>query len=216
MRGAAREPVDDERHDHDDDERHERVAGEGDIVRDPLPLVSDPVADRRETARVDDRPEEVEDLEPSQRHVRRARDDCRERPHDRHRASDQHSDFALAREPALRAIEVLRGKQDVSTESIDERPATDAPDGVGGGRPGELRGHPHDEDEGEIQPARSGEHAGESERDLGGDRHAAGLGEGKQDERDVARFSEEVLHRPICSRSRRPRRSLGVVGDHRR
>ena len=114
------------------------------------------------------------------------------------RAADCHGELSPARQPALGPVEVPRGEQHVPPEPVDERPAPDPSDSVGGGRPRELRHDAHAEHDGEIQPARRGQHAGEPERDLGRDRHAAGLGEGEKDERGVARLSEEVLHAPIC------------------
>ena len=180
--------------------RGEHVAGDREVVRDALPLVADLVSDRGEGARVDDGADEVEDLEAPEGHLGRPGDDRRERAHDGHGAADRHGELPPARQPALGAVEIPRGEEDVPAETFDERPASDPSDTEGGRRPGELGHDAHAEHEREIQPARRGEHAGEPERDLRRDRHAAGLGEGEKDERGVARFSEEVLHAPSCTR----------------
>ena len=111
-------------------------------------------------------------------------------------SADCHGELSFAREPALGPVEVPRGEQHVPPEPVDEWPAPDPSYRVGRGRSRELRRDAHEQDDGEVEPARRGQHAGEPERDLGRDRHAAGLGEGEQDERGVARLGEEVLHDP--------------------
>jgi hypothetical protein len=57
-----------------------------------------------------------------------------------------------------------------------------------------------------------GQHAGEPERDLRGDRYAAGLEKAEQDERAVARVDEKVLHH--CLSHGVPPRSIPARPGH--
>ena len=108
--------------------------------------------------------------------------------------------LAAAEEEPLDPVHVGLGDQQVPADPLDQPAAAQPPGVVGNEGTAELSQRAHDDDQDDVEVALVSQHTPEEERDLGRDRHAAGLEEAEQGQGRVARMDEKVLHGSLLYR----------------
>src|SRR5215218_8922699 len=98
----------DQQHDPEDDRRDDHVVDVVEAVLPVLPLPADLLADEREQEDPRQAPEDREDREAPERHLRHAGRERDERADDRQHAREEHGRVAVALEPAVRPREMRR------------------------------------------------------------------------------------------------------------
>src|SRR5205814_7335156 len=84
--------------------------------------------------------------------------------------------------------------QQVTAVPLHERPLTDPSYAIGDERAEELGDGSHHDDGHDIEVSLGGQHPGEPEGDLRGNRHTARLEAPEQEDRGVAPVDEKALH----------------------
>src|SRR5262249_57956606 len=126
-----------------------------------------------------------------------ARPEGHKGPPPRQRRADRARPYAPASEKPPPPVDVRLGDQQVTAESVHERPLANPPYAVGNERADEFGDRSHHDHEDDVEVSLTGKYPGEPEGDLGGNRDAARLKEPKQEDRGVTPLGEKALHRSL-------------------
>jgi hypothetical protein len=113
------------------------------------------------------------------------------------RTAERDRPYTAPGDETLGPVDVRLGDQQVTAIPAHERPFTGPPDAVGDERAEELGDRSHHDDRHDIEVPLAGQHSGEPEGDLRGNRDAARLKEPEQENRGVAPVDEKALHRSL-------------------
>src|SRR6266702_3954702 len=201
------QPVSDKSCHGDHQECGEHVTCDRDAARNGVPGTAYAVADYRYGRCVCGGSDQAQQAEADKWHLAETGDDRDERAHDRQCAPEWYREGAAASKETLRAVDVRPGDQYVPAEPFHQRTATEPAHGVGDVRTGQLGKCAQDDDGGEVEVALVGEHAGEAEGNLRGNRNTTRFDEAQEDERTVACLGQKMLHEPLLYRMAGGRRT---------
>ena len=124
-----------------------------------------------------------------------------ERPDEGHQAAVEHHRLAVAFEPGVRTIDLMRSDQEVPAEPVDDGSATQVPHAVGEPGPHERSrdGREDDPEEREFLPCTdecgARERASEEQRDLARERDAGRIEQHEDEDGEVAVLDDQPGHR---------------------
>src|SRR5438132_1065720 len=199
----------DEEPDEKEDARGDEVVDAAQALLDRQPVRAEDLPTPDKEHDPGDRTGDREQREAPERHARDARGHRDERAHDGEHPREEHRRRAVAGEPAVREIEVVRADEKVASPAVEERPAAECPDRIACERAGGVADDSGDH-RAPIRPRGTGERLGHAARDapaserqdeLRGDRDRRALDGHSDRDADVAeprvqRF-EEREHDPV-------------------